>query len=237
MTAVVDSKIPRYAEETLIKLGHRTVKLPPHPTLPPPVSSHPDMLLFFSPNAIFCTESYAKIAKKELKEIESATNKPIQILQKDYGSTYPHDILLNVASVGMRLFCLPSHTAAEILALSMHRICAVRQGYAKCSTVPIGDKALITEDASIAKVARSEGLDVLQVEPYSVSLMGYDTGFLGGACSFAPYDSGLRKLLFCGDPKHHKNAEEILRFLEKHAVEPIALSPAPLTDVGTIFII
>lgn len=237
MTAVVDCKIPCDAERALTELGHRTIKLPPHPLLPPPVSSHPDMLLFFAPNAVFCTESYAKIAKKELKEIELAANRPLQMLQRDYGSSYPGDILLNAAPLGSRLFCLPSHTAREIVTLPHHRICAVKQGYAKCSVVPIGSGALITEDASIARVARAEGIDVLQIDSYSVALDGYDTGFLGGACSFSPYEATCQALLFCGDPKHHKNAREILHFLEERGVEPIALSPAPLTDVGTMFII
>ena len=237
MTAVVDLKIPHEAEASLQAMGYQTVKLPPHPVLPSPVASHPDMLVFFAPNAIFCTESYAKIAKKELKKIEKAANRPIHTLQTDYKSHYPHDVLLNAAVVGEQLFCLPSYTATEILQSAAYRVCAVRQGYAKCSVVPIGPTALITEDPSIAKVALSEGLDVLRVDPHNVLLPGYDTGFLGGACSFAPYQAEANRLLVCGDLRQHQNAPAILRFLEEHDVEPIALSPAPLTDVGTVFII
>ena len=69
MLAITSHNFPREAEDTLTKFGHRTLRLPPHPNLPKPVASHPDMLLFFSPNAIFCTKSYYEIATLEVNEI------------------------------------------------------------------------------------------------------------------------------------------------------------------------
>ena len=187
MIAVVSEQIPQLAEIRLRELGYQIQKLPPHPALPAPVASHPDMLLFFAPNAVLCTESYARIAARELANIEQAVGLPIRSVAEDYGSSYPRDILLNAARVGDRLFCFPSHTAQEILGLPRQQICAVRQGYAKCSTVPVGNHALVTEDPSIAAVAGAQGLEVLKISPQNVGLPGYNTGFLGGACSFAPY--------------------------------------------------
>ena len=86
MLAITNHTFPKEAEETLAQLGHRTLRLPPHPNLPKPVASHPDMLLFFAPDAIFCTKSYYEIATQELEEISSAYGAPIRYIEKEYGN-------------------------------------------------------------------------------------------------------------------------------------------------------
>ena len=57
---------------------------------------------------------------------------------------------------------------------------AVKQGYAKCSTVLVNEQACITADTSIAAAVKQCGLDVLQIRPGFVELPGYPYGFLGG---------------------------------------------------------
>ena len=52
MLAVADMRLTKEVQTTLENAGHTVLRLPPHPTLPPQVASHPDMLLFFAPNAI-----------------------------------------------------------------------------------------------------------------------------------------------------------------------------------------
>lgn len=236
MLALLDSKIPHEAVKALQERGFSILKLPPHPALPTPIASHPDMLVFFAPDAIFCTESYASIAKKELQTLSAACNKPIRTILQKYGDRYPHDILLNAAPIGKRLFCLRGHTATELTEHPDFKICSVRQGYAKCSTVPVGEHALITEDPSIAAVAESEGLEVLRVAQNAVRLEGYSTGFLGGASSFSPY-RGLSELFFCGSLDSHIDAKRISTFAAEHGFESVSLASFPLTDVGTMFFI
>ena len=194
------------------------------------------MLIFFAPNAIYCTKSYREIATKELEFLSDYTRLPIVSVEKEHGHKYPNDILLNTATVGNRLFCLPSHTASEILQTKAYEICAVKQGYAKCATLPITSNALITEDSSIATVAKNHALEVLQIHQNGVVLPGYSCGFLGGCASFSPYRENDR-IFFCGDLSAHPNADEIIQFCKKHRKEPISLGKIPLTDVGTIFLL
>lgn len=236
MLAVVDHRIPTDAKIALERLGHRVLTIPPHPGLPAPVCGHPDMLLFFAPDAVFCTKSYHKIAQKELKQISACIQKPIRETNAEVSEIYPNDILLNAAPVGSFLFCHTQHTARELLLHEGYECVKVRQGYAKCSVVPVGDHALITEDASIANAARHRGLDVLRVRSNAVTLPGYDTGFLGGSASFSPV-SESRRILFCGNLDLHPDAEEIKAFCQAHGSDPISLSDSQLTDVGTIFLL
>lgn len=236
MLAVVDYRIPPQAKCALERMGHRVLELPSHPSLPAPVSAHPDMLLFFASDGIFCTKSYQSIAKNELDSLYKYTKKPLSAVEAEISEHYPHDILLNAAPIGKRLFCNVAHTARELTAHPAYEAVNVRQGYTKCSTLPVGERALITEDASIARSARQKGIDVLQVKSHAVTLKGYDTGFLGGAASFSPYVS-IPQILFCGNLDHHPNAPEIRQFCNSHGIEPVSLSNEELTDVGTIFLL
>lgn len=235
MLAIVDERIPQPAADGLCARGWELVKLPPHPALPTPVSSHPDMLLFFAPDAIYTTGSYLQIALPMLNQIAAAVGKPIRTVAGEVGGQYPSDILLNAAHVGKYLFCREAHTAAEILDCG-YCPADVRQGYAKCSTLPIGDTALITADPSIANAARMRGLDVLQIAPGNVTLPGYDVGLIGGAASCSLYRH-TDEILFCGNPDLHPDADAIRGFCSRHGVCPVSLSSEPLYDVGTIFLI
>ena len=235
MLALTNHIFPRDAEESLSQLGHRTLRLPPHPTLPAPVSSHPDMLLFFAPDAILCTKSYYHIAAKELEEIALAYGVPIRCIEQEYGSEYPDDVLLNALPMGRHLICNTKTVADELLALGFLP-CHVNQGYTKCSVLPLGEHALITSDTSIVAKALEIGIDVLQIRPGDISLLGYDYGFVGGCTSFAPR-GGVNSVFFCGDLRQHPDGERITSFCQKHNFQPICLSNAPLCDVGTIFMI
>lgn len=235
MLAITNHTFPREAEEALARFGHRTLRLPTHPNLPAPVASHPDMLLFFAPDTIFCTESYYKIAARELGEISLVYGAPIRYIEKEYENEYPRDVLLNALPLGKHLFCNTKTIAQELLALEFEP-CHVNQGYTKCSALPLGDRALITADASIASCAKEKGVDVLEIQEGYVSLSGYDYGFIGGCASFAPR-GGINTVFFCGDLSHHPDYNQIKCFFTKYNCDMICLSNFDLCDIGTIFMI
>lgn len=236
MLAIIDERTPAKISDALIARGHSLLQLKPHPALPAPVASHPDMLLFFARNFILCTKDYARIANAELMQISAACAKPIVTVDERVSDRYPNDILFNCATIGKHVFCHPSHTAKAIVNDSDYTIHPVRQGYAKCSVVPVGDHALITADPAIASVAKRDGFDVLQITSSKIDLPAYDTGFLGGATSFAPY-CGIKEIYFCGDLQTHPDAKEITAFCHRHGRIPVSLTKDPLTDLGTVFLI
>ena len=235
MLALTNYTFPIEAEKVLEQFGHSTLRLPPHPNLPLPVASHPDMLLFFAHNEILCTKSYAQIASKELQEISSAYGAPIRLINEEYKDEYPHDVLLNALTLGENLFCNTKTVAKELLSLELlpqH----VHQGYAKCSILPLGSQALITSDPSIAKRAIEIGIDVLQIQQGYISLPGYEYGFIGGCTSFSPRNK-VHTIFFCGNLSHHPDKEKIESFCKKHNYGITCLTNAHLYDTGTIFLI
>lgn len=235
MLAITNHTFPKEAEETLMRLGHRTLRLPPHPNLPKPVASHPDMLLFFAPEAIFCIKSYYEIATRELEEISSAYGAPLRFAQKEYGNAYPDDVLLNALPMGDFLFCNTNTVADELLTLGV-QVQHVNQGYTKCSSLPLGKDALITADASIAISARACGIDVLQICEGHISLLGYNYGFIGGCASF-DVRQNLKTVFFCGDVSKHPDHNKISRFFQSYGYSILCLTDADLCDTGTIFMI
>ncbi len=235
MLIITDCRLPISAKERLLEQNNQVVLLPPHPALPVPVASHPDMLLFFAPDAIYCSNSYWEHAKKELTLLSDALSLEVRFTLSDLGDRYPHDILFNAAPLGSRLICHPTHTARELRTHPTYDIIPVRQGYAKCSILPVGRSALITEDPSIAHTARQNNIDVLQIKQNAVKLTGYSTGFLGGAASFAPF-SNVQEILFCGSLDTHPDADQIRDFCNARGFETISLSDEPLYDVGTMFV-
>ena len=236
MLAVIDRRAPKEIVDGLRQHGFTPLMLPPHPDLPSPVASHPDMLLFFAKDRILCTEQYARIAKQELETLSEHTKKPIVCVRDKVEKTYPRDILLNASTVGDALICNAAHTASEVFECVDATVCNVRQGYAKCSVVPIAPNALITSDPSIAKSAKKIGIDVLTVSAAPIEIPQYDCGFLGGATSFAPYTE-LASVYFCGNLRAHPDALEIERFCLQYKKTPISLAEIPLTDLGTVFLL
>ncbi|MBQ9760381.1 MAG: hypothetical protein IJW16_03415 [Clostridia bacterium] len=234
MLAVIDSRAPQWLEDGLKRYGHTALRLPMHPALPRPVSAHPDMNLFFAKDRILCTEEYRRIAARELDQLSKAADRPIVTVTEKVGDRYPDDILLNAAPVGSFLFCNEAHTASEVT--EGYTVLAVRQGYAKCSVVPVSRNSLITADPSIASTAERAELEVLSISQASISLPGYDTGFLGGASTLSPY-TNIPEIYFCGNIASHPDGDAIIAFCERHGKRAISLADKPLIDVGTVFLI
>lgn len=106
----------------------------------------------------------------------------------------------------------------------------MRQGYAKCSAVPVTENAIITDDVAIASAAEKNGLEVLLVSKGDVLLPGREYGFIGGCCGLIAPDI----MLFNGDLSSHGDADRIRAFLSSFGVSAEETGHFPLTDIGGI---
>ncbi len=143
---------------------------------------------------------------------------------------YPYNVSLNAAQVGDLLFCKASSIAANVrdfLSDNDIKIVNVNQGYAKCSMLVLNDKAIITSDPSIYKVAKNLNLDVLLIREGYIHLDENNYGFIGGA-------SGVigDNVLFFGNLETHPDANNIKMFLKKHRMNYISVCEGILKDIG-----
>lgn len=232
--AVVDSRLPAKCADSLRMLGYGLVFMPEFPSLPSPVCAHPDMLLFFADNTVFCHRDYFKIAEKQLCEIEKCGYRIVST-DETIAKKYPQDILFNALRLGDKLYCRPDAISKLILDFAKKdslTVRAVNQGYAKCSVCPVGDTAAITSDPALCRAMRTDVVDVLCISAGNIALDGYDTGFIGG-CSGENKD----KIYFSGNISLHPDGKAITEFCEAHGKQAVSLSDEPLTDVGTMFFI
>ena len=233
-TALVDNRIDEHTEKGLSLYVDKIIKLPPLSSLPAPVASHPDMLIFVFGKMIFTYSQYLSENACIFKELMSL-GYTVQCVSEIPCNKYPKDIPLNCAVVGRHIIANEKYASASILSLARNEGLSVLhtpQGYAKCSTVTVSDNAIITADASIYKIATSAGIDALQITPEHVRLEGYGTGFIGGA-------SGAMEsaVLFCGDIASHPDYDKIREFCNAHGKTAVSLSSSPLYDLGTILIL
>lgn len=233
--AVLGESASPQMEQLLRESGYDTVRLPRNPSLPAPVAAHPDLSVFFAPDAVYTTAQYAALAEPALAAVCRRVGRPLRTVAKEVGDRYPRDVLLDALPLGSLLFCLPSATAQELTAHPAYRVVPMRQGYAKCATLPVGTHALASADPSILAAAEREGLELLPLSPGGIRLEGYDTGLIGGAASFAPYGKP-DECFFCGDLQTHPDGAALTAFLAAHGITCRVLPGLPLTDIGTVFI-
>ena len=231
--AVVDSRIPKDAKSALSCYADKIIEIPPFSRLQAPVSAHPDMLLFPTKNEIITNKRYAEENSALFRELSELSGRKLVFDEADLAPDYPSDVRFNCFCAGGRIFGLAAALSEKVVDWANSQdtpVVSVRQGYAKCSACVVSCSAVITEDVSIEKTMKENGVDVLRVTPGHVVLDGYDRGFIGGASG-----TDSENVYFCGDVTSHPEFEKINDFCRKHGKSCVSLGCDRLYDIGTIF--
>ena len=202
------------------------VPLPPLTSLPKPIAAHADTLIASVSDEFFVYKDY-----KESDKLFRALGLPCTVISAAAGNVYPFDAALNCFTVGDRLICREKSVAPEILEFARKRgykPLDVRQGYAHCSCIPVGD-GILTSDRGIFRAAEKAGIDVAFVRSAGISLPGYSGGFIGGTCGTVG-----RTVVFFGDLRRIPDGEKAEDFIKSKGFDPYYLSDKPPFDLGGI---
>lgn len=227
--AFVDYRITNNEENNISKLDYEILKCPKSSDLYDAVSGHPDMLMHIVDNQ--------KIIVHKNMQIEFITRLKklkfdVILSHNELSDTYPEDIILNGVEISNFFIHKLNNTDTILLNNINGKILIdVNQGYTKCSTAVVSEKAIMTSDKKIAETLRDLNIDVLYLPPGDIILPGLNYGFIGGCCSLL--EENL--IVFYGDLRNYKYGFEVLTFLKKHSVEPYYLSTGKLIDRGSIF--
>ena len=211
--ALIDGRAEKSIISALESYADKVFALPAFPTLSEPVSAHADMLVWRCGKTVFTYADYRALAPEIFAELEKL-GYSVHTISKNPSRQYPHDVALNCALIGTSIIANTKHCAPEIAAFAAENelsLLHTNQGYAKCSTVVVADNAIITSDASIAAVARENGIDTLTVNNGNVALPPYEYGFIGGSSG-----ADTQSVFFCGDIDTHPDAVAIREFCKKH---------------------
>ena len=229
--AIIDGRADKSIIHALEAFAKKVFSLPPFPALSEPVSAHADMLVWFYGKTVFTYADYRAIAPEVFAALENLGYSAHTISQNP-SREYPHDVALNCALIGTSIIANTKYCADEIKLFAAENglsLLHTNQGYTKCSTVVVSDNAIITSDASIAAIARENGIDTLTINSGGVALPPYEYGFIGGASG-----TDEQNVFFCGDIEAHSEAAEIRAFCKKHQKDIVCLSKNTLFDVGTV---
>ena len=212
----------------LEKHGIEVIKCVPSPFLDAELSAHPDMQLCHLGYGLIVADCFQANMIKKLRE------HGFDVIEAPSAcGLYPDNIRFNGAVCGGFLFGRTDKLADEITdnaAKQNIMSVYVRQGYAKCSICTVSERAVITEDAGIAKAAERLGFDVLTIEKGDIFLSREHYGFIGGCSGKISADT----VAFTGTLDSHRDGERIKIFLKKHRCRPLELSDNIMKDTGGI---
>ena len=205
---VMSKRYPCFCEE-LQKFGYKIIPTKKIKTFLEPEQYHADM-------QILCI-------KNKVITLDDCIKKP--------GKNYPENILLNCLYHNNKLYGKLSATDSSVREYCRENnieTVNVNQGYTRCSTLVVNDKAVITADKSIEKGMKNNGVEVLLISAGNIVLEGFDYGFIGGA-SFSDNNT----IYFFGDITKHLDYYKIKEFTSKHnSIIEILCKTQPLTDIG-----
>ncbi len=146
------------------------------------------------------------------------------------GGSYPGDCILNHTVIGGRII-----GNSKIFDPTVKRLCgdsqviSVNQGYCKCSVLVVDENSIVTDDESIARNTRENGIDCLLISKGDIFLDQHEYGFIGGASG----KISKSEIIFFGDISKHRDYDRIKGFLTDRGLKIISFD-FPLTDFGGI---
>ena len=225
-TFVMSDKYPCFVKE-IEKLGHTVISSDTVDTFPIPEQKHADMQILPINSDIFILNECTALAKK-------IPNDRLIYCDKKAGKKYPENILLNFLFLNNILYGKLSAIDKNLLDFCEEnsiKTVNINQGYARCSTLVLNEKAVITSDLSIEKALKKDGVEVLLISSGNIILDGYDYGFIGGASGKIDENT----VVFLGNVTNHPDYRRIENFCENHNISiKIICKDMPLTDIGGI---
>lgn len=208
----ISSGAPASVIEYVRSLGYEVSLVEAGGDILSPVSSHPDI---------------------RMCRLGISDDAPIVFAEAgELGTEYPADIRYNACCTGKYFIHKLKETSPRLLSrakeLGMELI-DVKQGYARCSCVPVDENSIITYDQGIARTCQKLGLNVLAVSPGHVNLPGYETGFIGGTAGVFEDE-----IMLAGNVMNHPDGERINRFIEERGKRIKYFKDFTLTDIGSV---
>ena len=227
---IIDGSLPG---EILKNLQQYDLKIIPTircEQVPKPIAYHPDIVMHpVNHNTLVIAPNVFEYYEEKLYGLG------IKIIrgQTELGKNYPEHIAYNVGRLG-NLAIHHSRYTDEVLKILLKKegleFIHVNQGYTKCSMMIVDTKACITADRLIYQKLKTDGMDILLIEPGYIRLDGYPYGFIGGASGHLSRDD----ILLSGNIKTHPDMDRILMFFKKYNKNIIYLSDKKIVDIGTI---
>ena len=203
-----------------------STSIPCNNNLYPAINGHVDIqlnILNSDTKTIILNKDIDNNFKKILQEKEINFINSFNSLNKNY----PENISLNAYITQNYLIHNLNFTDKEIINYcKTKKQIHIKQGYSKCSILPLREKVVITSDMGIYKTLIKENFDVLLIPFGDIELPGLNYGFIGGVGGMISSNS----MAFFGSLEKYAFCDEVKKFLYKYDIKPIYLRATGRTD-------
>lgn len=214
----------------LHKLKLEPIIVPKTPLVYEAINGHVDIQL-----NILSKKDKLVIVSKDINKnfLSSLKDKKINYLlsHNSLGFKYPDDIILNgLILENFFIHNLNFTDKALLESQKSKKNIHVKQGYTKCSILPIREDSIITSDKNIAKELLNYNFNVLLIPSGDILLPTLNYGFIGGTGGMISEN----KIAFFGELSNYAYGKDIYSFLYRLDVEPIYLRKGKLIDRGSL---
>lgn len=231
MICFIDYRCSKEEIKSLEKLNLNPIKVPKCNSLYSAIDGHVDIQLHITNNNHIIVQKHMPI---DFLNILDNSKIKYSFSKNHLDSSYPKDIILNAYSNSKFFVHNLDYSDENLLALQKDKKkIHVKQGYTKCSILPVNENAIITSDTSIYNALIKEDMDILLIPPADILLPSLNYGFIGGTGGLISEN----KLGFFGELKNYAYGKDVYNFLYKYDVEPISLRKGKLIDRGSLFIL
>lgn len=230
MICFIDYRSTEEEKINLINLGFNPIKVPKCCDVYDAINGHVDIQL----NIVDKLNKHIIVQRnmpKDFLDVLESNGIKYTLSNRKLGKNYPNNIILNALILEDFFVHNLKYTDENLIKNQTSRMkVPVNQGYTKCSVLPIGNNALITNDKGIYKTLTKENMDVLLIPPGDILLPSLDYGFIGGAGGMI----SKNKLALFGELEHYCFGNDIYKFLYKYDIEAIPLKAGKLMDRGSL---
>lgn len=225
-TFLVDYRIDKNIESSLIKNEINYIKTLKHENLYSEIDGHADIIACNIGDITVIEPHTYNLMYDKLKTYNIQKGKSV------INSKYPYDIAYNFVITDNYVIGNIDYIDESIKDIALKKnlkFIKINQGYARCSIIPLAGDIFITSDIGIYKSLKSQNLKVYHIEIDDIFLSDRYNGFLGGACGIVD-----NEIIFFGNIKMHKAYESFVKIAKEQSISYKNLYDCHLRDYGSM---
>jgi hypothetical protein len=196
-----------------------------------PLFSHPDMVAAVCGQDVFCRPDLDEKIIKALSSFGVRCEKGMNRPEPGYPRDCLYNCVMSKEGVLIHRLDMTDQSIRDYAERKKMELIDVKQGYTRCSVIPVSGSRFITEDEGIAAALEQKGKDVCLVRKGFIRLKGFPYGFIGGAGAVFRDD-----ILFFGDIAAHPDHLKMRSFAESSGKNIVSLGKEAAEDLGGMFI-
>ncbi|MDF2866232.1 MAG: hypothetical protein K0R72_1050 [Clostridia bacterium] len=230
MQVIIDERVNTEIKKYFLELGYEIIKIKKHDNIYSEISSHTD---------IFCLKLGNTVIYEKDAVSDMLYNKYDYFHGDNVENIYPKTAAYNVCVIDnfvIHNFKITDKKILEKLNEMKYTFIDVKQGYSRCSILPLDNRCCITSDKGIYNKLIQNDFDVLYVDSSELDIKLFNedgtysnmSGFIGG-CSCVLNDT----VIFFGDVDKLKCKEKLINYINSRGYKIKDFKKMDVIDYGS----